>query len=286
MTDQKKRTRIHPVHSDLSLWPQVDISRMDREDQRIYNNKQTAITLYAAGSKFDVIETETGIRRNEVYRALRRCLTLAPDGHIYGFRALVIGTRVKEFERTADVVHEKGSGSGGCAGALSQLFKKFPEVESLVIDLFCKLGSRDAMHEARIAIVDIHNQFKKKLRELGFTDDDWPFSTGNVGYKAIYTYCKSLRLKNAQGTMGARAGEEAVLRSQAGNGSKQIFPMLRPYGAVQLDFHKVDSATVIVLENDYGEEFEVPLSRWYFGLVVEEHSRSALGYAVVLELTR
>ncbi|MFC0134388.1 hypothetical protein CR105_26335 [Massilia eurypsychrophila] len=66
---------------------------------------------------------------------------------------------------------------------------------------------------------------------------------------------------------------------------RPLLQSIRPYSAVQLDFHKVDSATVIVLKNDHGVEFEVPLSRWHFGLMVEEKFGAALGFCVALELT-
>lgn len=268
----------------VAHWPQPDLASMERDVQDAFHAKRRAIEMYAAGDALSAIEDTTGVTRGELYRHLRRCLSLANDGNIFGLRALVPGTRTAGYTRTADVVHVEGSGSGGCSGALSQLFGRYPEVEALVIELFFKSNSRVHIHEARISISTVHEQFKKALRALGLTDDDWPFNTANTGYKTLYLYCQRLRQKNANATVMARAGIEASLRSRVGNGEKSLMPRLRPYGGVQLDFHKVDAASVIVLTNDHGTEFEVPLSRWYFGLILEERYRAVIGFNVVLEL--
>ncbi|MQA37051.1 hypothetical protein [Rugamonas aquatica] len=285
MNARRHRIRIPTAYQDMTLWPKPDTSAWERRAQDSFDKKRQALVLYGEGASLDQITTETGIQRNEVHRLIRRCLALASDGQIFGYRALVPRTRVKGYNRRAEVDHVKGSGSGGCAGALSKLFDRFPEIEELVVDLFCKQGAKETMNESRISISSIHDQFKCKLRELGFTDSDWPFSTSNCGYKTLFKYCQTLRLTKRHETTGARAGVEAALRDPVGNGNRSIFPKLRPYGAVQLDFHKVDAASVILITNDYGKVMEVPLSRWHFGLLVEEFSRAILGYAVVLELT-
>ncbi len=280
-----QRTRIPLAHQDMATWPRPDISAWDQEEQATYRARLQALRMYGDGESFLQIGIETGITRHEVYRLLKRCLSLAADGTIFGYRAFVAGARVTEYKRLANVERVKGSGSGGCAGALSQLFARYPEVEALVIEKFCKQNSRVTMHESRIAISVIHDDFKACLKVLGLTDFDWPFNTSNCGYKSLFIYCQNLRLREMGESTLARSGKEAALRAPVGNGKKSIFPELRPYGSVQLDFHVVDAASVIVLTNDNGTEFEVPLSRWHFGLLAEERSRAVLGYSVVLELT-
>jgi hypothetical protein len=285
MSRGDRRKRIPLAHADTQLWPTLDESRLTRQEQDELANRRAAVEMFARGSSFEEIKAVTGRSKSDVYRYVERCLTPAPDGAIYGFRALLRGTRVVPYQRRKEVEHAPGSGSGGCSGALSQLFSRFPEVEDLIKDLYFKQNNRGTMPEARIGMRAIHDAFQKELRRQGLTDSDWPFNTSNCGYKSIWQYCCRLREADVQHSALARSGADAARRGSVGNGIPRLLPPLRPYGAVILDFHKVDAASVIVLTNDYGEEFEVPLARWHFGLVVEESRGGALGFCVALELT-
>jgi hypothetical protein len=52
----------------------------------------------------------------------------------------------------------------------------------------------------------------------------------------------------------------------------------------QLDFHKVDAASIIFLETSEGERIPVPVARWHIGLLVEERWGLVLGAWIALEL--
>jgi hypothetical protein len=85
--------------------------------------------------------------------------------------------------------------------------------------------------------------------------------------------------------MLARSGKDAARRGKVNNGQRTIIPNLRVYSFAQLDFHKIDAASIIVIRNEYGKELEVPVSRWHIGLLVEEHYGMILGAYVALERT-
>ncbi|WP_211441224.1 hypothetical protein [Collimonas humicola] len=284
MSRGARRTPVPLQYQDLTLWPHPDTCVLSRPQLDSFIKRRTAVEMYAAGRPYDDIRQATGKVKSEVRRLLDRCVAIADDGLIFGFRALTAHTPVKGYQRSSPVLHAPGSGSGGCSGAMTQLLTRFPEVASLLHDEFFK-QAHGGMPEARITITALHDKFKAALREHGLTDMDWPFNTANCGYKSLWKYCTSLRQENAQAAAPARAGLDAARRGAIGTGVLPILPALRPYGAVQLDFHKVDSASVIVLENDHGIEFEIPLPRWHFGLMVEERFGAALGYCVALELT-
>lgn len=270
---------------DLAAWPCPDIHVLARNQQSNFLAKRDALIMYNAGESLSSIKKQTGKSRGEVYRLVRRCLTVGADGDILGFHALMLGTRVASYTRTKVISGSAGAGSAGFAGALTQLFERYPDVEQLVCDLFFQENQKNQMQEARISFVDIHAEFKKRLRSLGLTDNAWPFNTTNCGYKSLVKYCNRLESNETQRAMGARHGREAAHRASVGNGFQPLLPKLRYFGAAQLDFHKVDAASVIVLKNDHGQDFDVPLSRWHFGLLVEEKSSAALGFCVALELT-
>jgi hypothetical protein len=278
------RTMIPVAYKDLTLWAGPEPTVLADEVQKAYAARRGAVEGYAAGLAFDDIKTLTGKGRSEVKRLIQRCLALGPDGQIVGFWALVPGWRIKGYTRTKVINHARGSGSGGCAGALTALFEQYPEVQSLVRDMYLGRRKNDVLPEARMTIREIHDEFKRQLRLLRFTDAQWPFNTKNCGYKSIAAYLDELRNAHSRATVAARSGAEAARRFSVGNGFAPLIPVLRPYSFAQLDYHKVDSASVIILKNDHGASFEVPLARWHFGLIVEELSGAVTGFAIVLAL--
>jgi hypothetical protein len=84
---------------------------------------------------------------------------------------------------------------------------------------------------------------------------------------------------------GTHAGEDAVRRHCVGSGFRSIFPELRGYAACQLDFHKVDAASVIIIETETGARLPVPVARWHIGFLVEERYHLVLGAFAALEST-
>lgn len=285
MSRGMKRSLIPHAYSDISQWPEPDLNVFSMEEQNYIRARKLAVQMYANGDSFIEIRKHAGIGEDEVQRIVKRCLILDQDGKIHGFYACIKGKRLTRYRRKAAVVHEKGGGHGGCAGALTQTFERFPELELLIQDLYLGKNSRKLIAEKRMPIVAIHNRFKKELRNLGVTDTDWPFNTENCGYQAICSYCNDLHLANTQSAAVGRSSGDAARRGAVGTGFAPLISCLRPYSFVQLDFHKVDAATIIILSNEFGVELEVPLARWHIGLAVEEYSGAVLGAYIVLERT-
>tara|TARA_R110001599_G_scaffold64023_1_gene178350 strand:- start:49013 stop:50992 length:1980 start_codon:yes stop_codon:yes gene_type:complete len=285
MTRGMKRHLIPHAFSDLARWPVPDLNVFALHAKEVFRSRKLAVEMYANGESFSEIKKHAGIGEDEVQRIVKRCLILKNGGNIYGFYACIKGLRIKPYRRKSVVSHEKGEGPGGCSGALTQIFERFPELELLVQELYFGKRSRTLIPETRMPIVSIHNRFKLALRSHGVTDNQWPFNTENCGYNAICSYCTELRLANAQPAALGRSGFLASQRGAVGSGLSPLIPCLRPFSFVQLDFHKVDAATIIILRNEFGVELEVPLSRWHIGLAIEEFSGAVIGAYVVLERT-
>lgn len=279
------RSLIPIAHRTLEDWPKPDIHVLSGVQQSKYLKRQEAIQLYAEGTAFDSIQAITGISCTEVRRLIRRCTKYCGDGHIYGFYALLPGFRVGTYTRQTIVDHTPGTDCGGCAGALEQLFDRFPDVRAYVHALYFKEPGTDFIHESRISIVELHKRFMKKLRERKFSDADWPFNTSNRGYKSLVKYCRVLRETNSSRAMAARSGMDAAWRQQIDHGYKRFLPLIRPYSHLELDFHKVDAASIIVIENAHGVELEIPVSRWYFGALICEQAHAIVGLYITLEKT-
>jgi putative transposase len=284
MSGARPRKLIPLAFADLSQWPAIDEHLLEQPERDTYLDRKRAVEMYASGIGHEQITATTGIPREKIFYFVKRCVSGAASGTIAGFRALVPWTRLAGYERRAPVTHALGGGPGGCAGALTQLFSRFPEVESHVRNRFLGAEGRGPQ-VVRISYAELHGEFLDLLRALEFTEDDWPFNTDNVGYKALREYCIGLRSEQSARWFAARAGDEAARRHGVGSGHDSIFPTLRGYGACQLDFHKVDAVSVMILETDDGARLPVPVSRWHIGFLVEERWNLVLGAFVALEST-
>lgn len=279
-----RRTLIPQPFSNLAAWPVSDVSLLSEEVRTAVMKRREAVEMYAAGESYQAIREQTGKGDDEVRRLVRRCLTPDGKGGIFGFKALIPGVRTQDYIRTKEVVHAPGSGSSGCAGALQQLLVRYPDIVELIEEQLFKRASRDFVHEARISYRNLHREFKKQLRKHGLTDNDWPFNTTNYGYNALVKYCKVRRDQQLARWIQVRSGTDASRRSSVGLSYRTLIPVFRPLSQVQLDFHKIDAASIIILVNEFGTELEIPLSRWYIGVLADERSHAVLGVYIVLEV--
>lgn len=273
------------VHVPLADWPLLDVDVLPESDRKWAGDRIKAIELYASGASMKEIEQQTTIKRQEVRRLVCRCQTIAADGRVFGFRALRRGSRINQYVRRSVLTGIIGDGGRRNAGALRDLFERFPGAEQFIRDSFLRIGPTQKDHDARIRLSDLHDEWITWLREKGLKENEWPLTTINEGLETLRRYCKRLQFSDGDRWIAARAGKEAARRSQIGNGIHSIFPLLRPFGAVQLDFHKIDQACIITIVNPEGVEVDVPVARWYIGMMLEERHQLVVGAVLVLEPT-
>jgi len=269
---------------DTTDWPDLDPSCLgDFREQ--YEARREAILMYLDDQSFDAIRQRTGKSDDEVRRLLKRCIAPAPDGRIFGFRALAKHIRVQPYTRRAPVLHLRGSGSAGCAGALGQLFDRFPDIREHIDDLMLKRPITGEVHEARIRYVDVHATFIRQLRKTGLTDDDWPLNTSDRGRRSLTEYCKNLSAAHLERWVSSRSGAEAARKRGLGRGFARLIEARRPFTFMQLDFHRVDGASIIVIVDEHGVEHDLVVARWYLGFLVEEFHGPVVGIHMALEST-
>lgn len=283
MNSTKVRTLVAPEYRDLSKWPTPDAITGERA-LRLFERRKQAVEMYIEGCDFDEIRRQTGFFRGEVTRLVKRCITANDLGQIHGFYALVPGVHIKKYIRKARSCALPGLSRGGHAGMLSQTLERFPDIAKFIQGELLKTPVASHVHEARASYKSLHKRFVRELQMKGLTHQDWPFSTRYYGYRSFVNYCHSLRQQHLGRWIAARAGKEASRRSGLGQGYTPLLPVLRPYSAVQLDFHKIDAASIIVIVNRYGKEFEIPVARWHVGILADEYSRAILGLYISLEV--
>jgi len=272
------------IHVPLDQWPAIDGSVLQPGISEQLARRSRAMKLYAEGYSHVEIFADTGISKQQLSHFFKRCQTIAHDGLILGYRALVPHVRTDAYKRTAPIRHIVGDSGAGCSGALGLLLARFPELESYIVEEFLR-RPKHKHDEARISLVRLHAKILTWLDGQGLTKDEWPFNTKSEGLQTFRRYCHDLISSHEQRFLAARAGKDAVMRSSIGKGVAPLFRGNRPFTSVQLDFHKVDASSIITITNSHGVDIDVPLARWHIGVMIEECTTLVLGAVIALEIT-
>ncbi|MFM0613178.1 hypothetical protein PQR37_03860 [Paraburkholderia nemoris] len=281
----RPRNLVPLAHRDYRQWVQIDEKTLLRERGEIismrFKKRTAAVQMYLDEDVgFPEIEKATGLSQYMVLYWVKRCLIPDAAGGIIGFPALV-GVR-NGYNRRAPQLGTQGSGSAGYAGEFGRLMSAYPKLAELIENLLFG-EDPDSIPETRIPYTAIHEVFKSNLRAAGLTNDDYPFNTDDVGYQSLYRYCKELEAANPFRSRTAREGHNAGNRRD-GRGPLPRFRALRPLSIVQLDFHYTDAIGIVILVDENGVEHELPVARFYIGLLIDEHSASILGFHYLLQI--
>lgn len=274
------RDNLTPEQRDISTWPAVDVTLLGPKTAERYTRRRTGVRTYLEGGSDAAIRSHH-IAPRQVRKLLQRCLALHPDGRIWGERALIPHKRVKTYERRA-VVHAqpREDARGGCSGALSQLFERFPELKEYVRALFLKHYMPDIVHESRIPVKAIHKRFLNKCRALGLKNS-YPFTTKWLGTRGLGKHLAMLLRE--QRAIAARIGEEAA-RGLADDVEIEAMEVSRPYQRVQFDGHRIDAFFTILVRHAYAGDIPVTLPRIWLLVIKDVFSRAILGYCLAVSV--
>jgi putative transposase len=284
-----------PLHlRDLTKWSKLDTSVLSKTDREWYLKMKSAIEHYAAGTSMASIKDEFGVWESSLRRALNRCLAIDTDkGEIFGFTALRYGKRIANYKRKKSGGGEY-RGRGGHAGSFEMLLDKYPLIRSYIESEYLKdsktvrseflvEGGTSPMKEAKISLRNLHNNVLESLRKLGVKKDAYPLNTNDCGYRSLCKYCENIRNEGTIEVVRARAGREAASRHNIGIGVSRLCRPLRPYNAMQMDYHKVDAASLIGVTNSTGHTMWFAVRRWHIGYLLEEKSGAVPGAYIALE---
>ncbi len=279
MTRHNLLDQLAETDEDLRLdeWAPVDVDSIPREaDRELFSRRKAAIAAFIRGEKtLAEISKYNSFSKSEIYRLLRRCFERDPYGGLYGYAALVPHAHIKPYRRSVE-------GTAGFAGKLNQLFRKYPDLQEYVDDLY--LGRRKAglPHEPQIQIKSLHKRFKDKCRQLGVGPDEYPFSAKLEAREALRKYVIGLKDSNYRQYVLARHGEESAKNADALLADGPVSRTTRPYSRVQLDAHRIDLMMIVWIDNPDGTSTPMFMERVWLLLLVDEASRATLGYHLSL----
>lgn len=275
------RSLVPPEFQDLSLWPTADPNALDEPRRADLLRGMDAVRRYIRHVPIREIELSTGLRRTQLYRLLKRCLSMHPDGRIRGFRALIPYTRATQYRRTKCVAPTTRKRRSGSSGAMSALLERF---DSLTSFLRRKLSDHSVYLGARgqlCGLHDVHLEFLDACRELGLTSADYPLNQEQKGIRSLAIAIRTLA-STTFATAARTAGAKHIARPWSEHTTFGRNIPSRPYDVVELDGHKLDIRLTIRFQDEAGIVEYVNVGRVWLLVILDVYSRAVLGWNLVL----
>ncbi|OUL68204.1 helix-turn-helix domain-containing protein [Paraburkholderia hospita] len=279
------RRKLELQSIDVSTWPTVAFTELDDVARATFETRQQAVLRYTAGESVKAIERSTGINRRQLYRWLERAQTPHPDGRPFGFRALIRYLRIADYERVRDVQVRGEHGSRGTAGALTQLFERYPELTGWLLlqvkqrRVLLEQRHTDGQLRTRLrGLQSMHDEFLRRCRSLGLTAADYPFNTGDHALRSLSRRLKAELLRTF-GTAARSAGASHLKGLPRLDGADAP-AAVRPYQVVEFDGHRLDIRLKVVVRDPLGFAHEFEMERVWLLVIIDVCTRAVLGYHI------
>jgi putative transposase len=265
----------------LDTWPQVLIEAIDEPMREKYLARVNAMRMYFLNERVAKIEKITGVRASMLPHLGKRCLLIAGDGLISGFRALVHHTRSKSYDRRAPIGHKFSEDRGGMAGSLNLLIKDFPEIEATLVRMIRQDSKERQVPEHKIRARDLHRLFIRMLKARGVGEQEWPFNTKYRGQRTIQKFMLEVLNRNFVTSVSGRESQEAKAHLHVGTGFESFLSYDEPFSAVEIDGYYIDCHLTVSLTTPEGTQVEALLDRLWLIALVDRFSGAILSYKVV-----
>jgi hypothetical protein len=265
----------------LEKWPEFDYSGLSTEDQEFIEKREKAVRLIMAGRTYADIKDATGLNQNQVRSLTIRCLTLASDGRIMGFRGLIPFTHLEANVRRNPIEAKRQHQQGGMACALQATLARFPDIHRKLRAQILKQKNQGFIPEPKIKGATLHRIFLAELKECGVTETEWPFTTVHRGKRSIVALMRTILDGNFAEAVRARGGKDAKAHLATGSGVQPIIPFDEPYDAVEIDAYNIDALFTVAFPTPDGGETEAVLERLWLIAAVERLSTAVLAYRIV-----
>ncbi|MFM0476316.1 hypothetical protein [Paraburkholderia strydomiana] len=267
----------------IDRWPAFDYSCLDDgEEKEKVRNRETAVRMLVSNATYQEITHVTGLHKNQVRKLAMTCMALAPDGNVFGFRALLPYCRNERNVRRAPIGPKRQHQQGGMSGAFAALLARFDGLEDFLRKLIRGEKPRSTVVvERRIRAVDLHKTFLEEVKRLGVTRTEWPLNTEHKGRKTIERFFRDVLNEDFSGTVRQREESDAKAHLATGKGQQPLIAFAEPYDAVEIDAYRIDAILTAVFGTPEGTEVDVPLERLWILAAVERRVTAVLAYRVV-----
>ncbi|MBB1087683.1 hypothetical protein H4F99_04180 [Lysobacter sp. SG-8] len=274
-----ERLAMAPELRDTTIWDKPRESDIPKDDLEEYRRRKKAVTAYLNGTTFATIDQDYGYAKSQIYRMMNRCLTVRPNGTMFGFHALIPGVSIAPYMRKSPVNPELAAQAKGLAGAFIQLMAEHEGLYRYVEKHALKAGGKSAAVIAKA----IRAEFLKKCAKVR-APNQYPFNTDDQGARALVRFIDRMR-EDHYATKSGNEEERADLFDQPLTAQPSGAQQLRPFEEAEHDGHNGDFYFVIKTRGRRGEWiYTTPMRLWLL-ILIDRSSRAILGYAYRLGST-
>ncbi|WP_156747523.1 hypothetical protein [Pseudomonas sp. JY-Q] len=288
----KRRSRSEIVELVKASMPWRSISEhlLSPEDAAVFKHRKQALEMYMKGCTIADIKHQTTVDGSYLKKMIKRCLTIAPDGFVYGYSALLPNMAIKVYTRTKVVDPSRWQSGAGFAGLLGATFKRYPELESRLKTLILRKkpkpkpksdGMSNVKHAFSNRASDIHSEFIAILKEKEHPKTEWPFNTKYHGIKPLTKFFNKVREEHYEHAVQLTGDSGAIAHIPVGTGHRSLIRSRGLMESIEIDSHTLDSMFVLILEHEHGLETYHVRKRLHILVAVESLTGVVLWYYVV-----
>lgn len=262
-------------------WPKPDLTGLSDWDIENYQRKYTAMRLYCSDASIKEIQNCTGIHQSNIYYYANRCMKCAPDGNLWGCRALLPYLHIQGYHRTLPAKPKLSEAKGGLSGILKQTFEKLPGLEAEFIKIIKGSMKAGDVKEYRKRPTSCHREFLELLKLRGVNDNEWPFYTKHLGIHTITKFVSETK-RDLQNRFIRFEGESAAKAHLAvGRAVRPSLKFSEPFDAVEIDGYHWDCHSAVQFKTPDGLYVNVRISRLWVVLMIDSASHAVLAYKCV-----
>ncbi|WP_175692110.1 hypothetical protein [Burkholderia ambifaria] len=276
---QSKRELIASI-PPLDTWPSIDGLLGAGQYSEAIANRIKAIEMLIAGRTYREILRVTGQYRSTILGLVRKCLEIADDGRIHGYRAVVPYAHVQPNARRRPIAVKRQEQRGGMSCALNATLERFPDLEEMLITKLTRErnGVPVGHRPTGMALVRL---FHTVLRSRKVTPNEWPFNSKHQGRRSIEKYMRSLLRDSFSDAIKQDGNSDAKALAATGKGFVPIIPCAEPFDVVEIDAYHVDAFLSVAFEAPDNTTTEVTLQRLWLLAAIDRMTTAILAYSIV-----
>ncbi|MFS2101143.1 hypothetical protein ACCC97_19465 [Variovorax sp. Varisp85] len=270
--------RTCPFHSrDVDVWPVCDVTLLTENEREIFHRKAKGIRRYLEDGSLKSAARIARCSGSTLLDSFNRCLKIAGDGRIFGFRALLPHLRTKKYVRNKALPRGRAIGASGSSGAFDAFLSEHPELHQ-ELDRRIERGGSEKGGSAHPQSFKIFEGFVQLCR-CYVGPDCYPLNSRSKGRRSVERYIKAYRERHLS-CVETWYGGDAAQRLRLGTGHKSFHLGEAPFDVVGFDAHKIHCVGTIDVPGPAGRQ-TIPIERIWVCVAVDSGcSKAVVGYSI------
>lgn len=284
MTSRRSRAEIISLIKVSMPWDEVRSDLLPADERGTYEHRRRALDKYLSGESLRDIKNATGVGGNYLRKIIARCLLVASDGRVHGYRALIPNFSIKKYTRKKTFSVSVGAKGSGFSGVLNAIFERYPGLQTSLDAFILKKKTYKGVSETDRFCnrsKDVHYEFIQLLKGKDHPLHEWPYTHKNRGSRTISQYVRDMRDKNFETTVRLVGNKGAVAHLAVNAGPSPAIRLRGLNDGWEIDSQKVDAAFVLGLLNSAGLISYLELKCLHIIVAVESYIGGAMWYRVV-----